>query len=1208
MLLASAPVAFDDSFSVSQDGTLNVPAAGILANDTDRDGDALSATLVAGPSHGSLTLNDDGSFAYVPDDRYLGSDSFSYKANDGVLKSAAATVAITVTNAPAIRTGVVSGVSNQNWTKVSLDHGYESMVVVLTPSYSAGSTPLIGRVRNAVGNNFEIRVDRADGSTAPITGVDVYYIAVEEGVYTVAKHGVKMEAVRVVSSSTDSRGVWIGQQRSYLNSYTSPVVVGQVLTANDGDASVFWARGASSSDPPSSSQLYVGKHVGEHRDTTRADEVLGYIVIESGTGEIGDVGYIANVGAETVVGPQNGAPVTYPPSGLASISTAVVSVAGMNGLDGGWPVLAGSDAVTPRGLRLFFEEDLWQDQERVHTAEQVAYLVFGERSEPHLQTGTVDNVNTTTWTTVTLDHTYNSMVVVASASYAAGDPPLATRVRNAQGNTFQIQVQHAGGSSVPVSGVTVHYTVVEEGVYTEAQHGVNMEAVRFTSTVTDSSKSWVGQRRDYSNTYVRPVVVGQVMSANDADVSIFWARGASAADPPSASQLFVGKHVGEDTPSKRDHEVIGYLVIESGSGSVGNMGYVAKVGVESVVGPDNGAPVTYLLSGLDSTLAAVVSPAGMNGLDGGWPVLAGTKPVTTGGLQLFFEEDQWSDTERGHVAEQAAYVVFGELSEPPMPNIRTGSVENVNNTSWKTVTLDHTYNSMVVVASANYSPGDPPLVTRVRNATGNKFDIRVQRVDGSAAPISGVTVYYTVVEEGVYNQAQHGIKMEAAKFTSTVTDSAGAWIGQQASYHNSYTSPVVVGQVLTSNDTSFSTFWARGASRADAPSSSHLYVGKHVGEDSNTTRAPEVIGYVVVESGSGTVGDIDFVAGVGARSVVGPDDGSPVTYAIGGPDGASLAVVSAAGANGLDGGWAVLGGSDAVSSNSLRLFIEEDTLRDSERSHTTERVAYLVFAANNGPTITSTPVTSATEDSAYSYDVNATDPNVGDTLTYSLVVAPTGMTINATTGLIAWKPTNAQVGANAVQVRVRDVAGAAAMQSFSITVANTNDPPTITSTPVTSATEDSAYRYDVNATDPDVGDTLTYSLTTAPSGMTINASTGLISWTPTNAHVGANAVTVRVRDAAGAAENQTFSITVANTNDPPTITSTPVTSATADAAYSYDVNASDPDVGDTLTYALTAAPNGMTIDATTGVINWTPTNAQVGANSVTIRVRDVALA
>ena len=91
-----APAAANDSFSVDEDATLNVAAAGVLGNDSDIDGDALSAVLVSGPAHGSLTLNADGSFDYTPDANFNGSDSFTYKANDGAADSNVATVSITV--------------------------------------------------------------------------------------------------------------------------------------------------------------------------------------------------------------------------------------------------------------------------------------------------------------------------------------------------------------------------------------------------------------------------------------------------------------------------------------------------------------------------------------------------------------------------------------------------------------------------------------------------------------------------------------------------------------------------------------------------------------------------------------------------------------------------------------------------------------------------------------------------------------------------------------------------------------------------------------------------------------------------------------------------------------------------------------------------------------------------------------------------------
>ncbi|MCP4252153.1 MAG: PKD domain-containing protein [Candidatus Scalindua sp.] len=72
------------------------------------------------------------------------------------------------------------------------------------------------------------------------------------------------------------------------------------------------------------------------------------------------------------------------------------------------------------------------------------------------------------------------------------------------------------------------------------------------------------------------------------------------------------------------------------------------------------------------------------------------------------------------------------------------------------------------------------------------------------------------------------------------------------------------------------------------------------------------------------------------------------------------------------------------------------------------------------------------------------------------------------------------------------------------------------------------------------------------------------------------------------ANNKAFTTVEIAVNNPPTITSTPVTKATDGSEYSYDVDATDPD-GDPLTYKINAGPNGMIIDEVTGLIQWTPT-------------------
>ncbi|NHJ14152.1 MAG: tandem-95 repeat protein [Candidatus Thorarchaeota archaeon] len=90
------PVVVDDLYTINEDIVLQTGIAnGVLANDTDVDGDTLTATLISGPSHGVLTFNADGSFTYTPELNWYGTDSFVYEVSDGTLTDIA-TVSITV--------------------------------------------------------------------------------------------------------------------------------------------------------------------------------------------------------------------------------------------------------------------------------------------------------------------------------------------------------------------------------------------------------------------------------------------------------------------------------------------------------------------------------------------------------------------------------------------------------------------------------------------------------------------------------------------------------------------------------------------------------------------------------------------------------------------------------------------------------------------------------------------------------------------------------------------------------------------------------------------------------------------------------------------------------------------------------------------------------------------------------------------------------
>jgi hypothetical protein len=93
----SAPIAQPDAYETNEDTPLTVGAPGVLGDDSDPDNDPLTAVLVSGPQHSvSFALDPNGSFSYVPDPDFNGSDSFTYRASDGTLSSGTVSVTITV--------------------------------------------------------------------------------------------------------------------------------------------------------------------------------------------------------------------------------------------------------------------------------------------------------------------------------------------------------------------------------------------------------------------------------------------------------------------------------------------------------------------------------------------------------------------------------------------------------------------------------------------------------------------------------------------------------------------------------------------------------------------------------------------------------------------------------------------------------------------------------------------------------------------------------------------------------------------------------------------------------------------------------------------------------------------------------------------------------------------------------------------------------
>jgi hypothetical protein len=236
---------------------------------------------------------------------------------------------------------------------------------------------------------------------------------------------------------------------------------------------------------------------------------------------------------------------------------------------------------------------------------------------------------------------------------------------------------------------------------------------------------------------------------------------------------------------------------------------------------------------------------------------------------------------------------------------------------------------------------------------------------------------------------------------------------------------------------------------------------------------------------------------------------------------------------------------------------------------------YTGDTTNRNPYFTSsgTDHSTGTVEQLYRYDILGNDPD-GDPLTFDLPVAPAGMTVHTTLGVLAWQPTADQVGSQPVVLRVQDGKGGVALQSFTIDVVAPNLPPAVTSTPPGPAKAGSRYEYRIRAQDPE-GDELGFRLVSGPANLSVDPKTGLVSFQPTAGQVGAIPVTVEV--SGGQASRLTYAFTIQVAQDPvnndPVIRSTARTEAWQGTPYTYPIEASDPD-GDPLSYRLVTGPEG----------------------------------
>ena len=251
-----------------------------------------------------------------------------------------------------------------------------------------------------------------------------------------------------------------------------------------------------------------------------------------------------------------------------------------------------------------------------------------------------------------------------------------------------------------------------------------------------------------------------------------------------------------------------------------------------------------------------------------------------------------------------------------------------------------------------------------------------------------------------------------------------------------------------------------------------------------------------------------------------------------------------------------------------------------------------VNPGQDSPAITTTSLPNGTQNAAYSTTLAATGGTTPYSWSVSVGTLPAGLTLAASTGVISGTPS--ATGTTSFTVQVTDANSVTATKSLSLTVV---PPPSVTTTSLPNGTQNAAYTTTLAATGGTTPYSWSVSVGTLPAGLTLAASTGVISGTPSA--TGTTSFTVQVTDANSATATQPLSLTVVS---PPSVTTTSLSNGTQNAAYTTTLAATGGTTPYSWSVSVGTLPAGLTLAASTGVISGTP--SATGTTNFTVQVTD----
>jgi hypothetical protein len=258
------------------------------------------------------------------------------------------------------------------------------------------------------------------------------------------------------------------------------------------------------------------------------------------------------------------------------------------------------------------------------------------------------------FTTVNLENTYDTPVIVAMHEQANNTLPVSVRIQNAGSTSFEVRLQHANTTeSSSVVADAVYYLVMEEGAGYIGD--TLIEAHQHTTSSTGSlSGGWAGDSLTYDNVYsTAPTILHQAMTYNDAAWTTSFVRSpTSVSQPPTTTGFRIGLNTGESATT-HGSETIGWIAIENTAGDThDSFTFENDQTTDSVRG--NGTSfIQNFSSSYPVTPIVIASMQEVDGNNGSWAV---ANDITAGDVDFFADEDTFNDSERSHTTETLGYL------------------------------------------------------------------------------------------------------------------------------------------------------------------------------------------------------------------------------------------------------------------------------------------------------------------------------------------------------------------------------------------------------------------------------------------------------------------------------------------------------------------------------------------------------------------------